>query len=46
MNTAVHDLVLPASQRMRSHDPCVPLRWLLTSRGVRLPDDQQARMAL
>ena len=34
---------LAASQTRRSRDPGVPLRWLLVSRGVRLPDDQDAR---
>jgi len=36
---------LAASQTGSSHDPGVPLRWLLVSRGVRLPDDQDARTA-
>jgi Double-GTPase 2 len=36
---------LAASQTGRSHDPGVPLRWLLVSRGLRLPDDQGARMS-
>jgi hypothetical protein len=31
---------LAARQTGRSHDPGAPLRWLLASRGVRLPDDQ------
>jgi hypothetical protein len=31
---------LAARQTGRSHDPGAPLRWLLASRGVRLPDNQ------
>jgi Double-GTPase 2 len=36
---------LAASQTGRSHDPGVPLRWLLVSRGVRLPGGQDGGAA-
>ena len=36
---------LAASQTRRSHDPGAPLRWLLVSRGVRLPGEQDGGAA-
>jgi len=36
---------LAASQTGRSHDPGVPLRWLLVSRGVRLPVERDGGVA-